>query len=428
MPQQIQKSPLFAKLGKRVIDAHDKGKDIPPPADAGSRLPPGIENGVAQLVRAEIKEFQTGEGLVGESFFQGMAVMVSPDTVPLKDENGNVIGEAPVKNKHTRIGPIPLCDTPKRAVKTFEEHWEKMKNVLWNLGLKPNQYELAKRSGNPEADAMALMARLKACLVALTKAAPYFSVRTWKGEDEKIENRGGKFYVVQRNRVKGGPFSTEAALKEKFGFAGRPAQVNEVWGQTIEWNPNGDVGPGHGVEDAGLPIEEVAAEGDTESTESELTTDAESASGGESFSEFDDIDSLVERAKAKDGEAQDKIKELAIAAGIEESAVDEAKSWNEVKDMIIAAQSGGDGEAGEEGGEASATAEEEWAVGRVCLYSPIDPKTGKPFIDPKTKKARKPVECMITAVDKKSGTASFKSLSDPKKTWSKIRVDQLIRP
>lgn len=421
MPPQTQKSPLFAKLGKRVLDAHDKSKDIPPPADAGARLPPGIENGVAQLTRAEIKEFQSGEGLVGESFFQAAAVMVSPETVPLKDEQGNVIGEAPVKNKHTRIGPIPLCDTPNRAVKTFEEHWKKMQDILWNLGLKPNQYELAKRTGNVEADVQALMARLKACLVALTKKAPYFSVRTWKGDDEKIEQRQGKFFVVQRDKVKAGPFPTEAALKEKHRFAGRPSQVNEVWGTAVDWSPNGADGlaPGHGVEDSSLPTEEVPADG---APVDETPTSEEMAPGGADFSEFDDIDSLIARAKAKDGTAQDRLKELALAVGIEESAVDDADSWEVVKDMIIAAQSSG------EAGEEAPPPAEEWKVNDVCLYSPLDPKTGKPLVDPKTKKPRKPVECMVKKVDKKSEVADLETIDEPKRRWSKVPLDQLNVP
>lgn len=71
------------------------------------------------------------------------------------------------------------------------------------------------------------------------------------------------------------------------------------------------------------------------------------------FDEFQDLDSLIEAAMADDDDAQAKLEEMAVSAGIDEESIANADDWEAVGELIRSAGSG------EEGEESEAEAEEE---------------------------------------------------------------------
>ena len=96
-------------------------------------------------------------------------------------------------------------------------------------------------------------------------------------------------------------------------------------------------------------------------------------------------------------------------------------------ELITAAASG----SGAEGDDSTEPAEETAPppkVKDVYLYQEVDPKTGQPLTDPRTKKARKPVEVEVTAVDARGRTADLKNLVDAKRKYAKVSWDDLLPP
>ena len=148
------------------------------------------------------------------------------------------------------------------------------------------------------------------------------------------------------------------------------------------------------------------------------------------FDETQDLDSLAAKADAKkpDKAAMEQLEQFALQAGIDQDAINAADNWAAVVEMINA----GGAEAVQEEEEAAEeeTAEDETPVepnkGDVYKYQAIDPKTRKPLLDPRTKKAKKPVEVEVVAVNKKAGLVDLKSLDDPKVLYKSVPYDQLL--
>lgn len=160
MPPVTKQSGLFAKYGKKLADTINKHKDDP--VDFGfQRLPPGIDNGVAQLVECMFGIVEEGKQNAGEYYFRAEGVVIEPDV------NNTGI---PVKNKKTSIFRM-VCDTKDKEGNirdTFDD------NVAWVIN------ELKKLGGeeidvsNPEVTAE-----------MLKQAAPYFSFDTSAGRTSK---------------------------------------------------------------------------------------------------------------------------------------------------------------------------------------------------------------------------------------------------
>lgn len=222
---------------------------------------------------------------------------------------------------------------------------------------------------------------LEATAAALKEAAPHFTFRTWKGEMQKV-----------------GP------------YANKEPRVQESWGKAIEWNAEGAAPsgassePSGGVEDDTPPQPEEEEQGEDEP----------------------DVDALVE---AEDGE---KLTELALSLGISKKAVEGAEDWAAVGQLIKDKQSPSEGEKEDSGEDQSSDEPADPEPGEVYKYQLLDAK-GKPVLDPKTKKPRKPVDVEVVKVDTKTGTVTLKDLDTKKaitgtdpKTALKVPFSQLI--
>ncbi len=241
----------------------------------------------------------------------------------------------------------PLFDTPTRTRKTVEDHLGFVYNELRKLGVDTKQI-------GPD--------DLESVAAALKESQPHFKFRTWKG-----------------------------AMQTTGAYAGREPRTQHQWNGQCQWNGDG----------GGDSVDVVDDTGAVEPDITETTT---------TFDEFGDLGSLVEAANAQDEEAATKLKEMALAAGVEEADVDAAGDWQEVADMITAAGAGA-----EETVEPEGPADPE--VGQVFSYKPLDPKTKKPV--------KKSVQVEVISVDDNKKTVGLKNLATPKVIYKGVKWDAL---
>lgn len=316
MPVQKGKSSLLAKYGDKLRKAHEAHKGDETEYSSFGELPPGIENGIAQLVLCEFKPFKTGKQ-TGEYYFMAQGVAISPD-----EHDGRKVA-----GMRTQIGPEPLCDTPGKSRETLDEHLAWIYNEMRKLGANTDDM-------SPE--------DMEAVAAALQEAKPYFRFRTWQGKpteqypNPRVNHQwNGAVDYHQEEGDSGVEDSTPAAKPSSNGTSKPPRKPGSKPAPAPE--------PEYGPPDE---LNEVPEAGEGEQ----------------------DLDALA--AEAVDSEAaQQQLTDLAVANGVSEDQIAAAASWEEVVELIRAAS--------EEAEEAN---EEEWkpAVEQVYRYRPLDAKTKKP--------------------------------------------------
>ena len=345
----VVKSILAQKLGAKAAAAMKKHANDETKLPGGGSLPDGIENGIAQLTECKVDVYKEGQNK-GQPFFYAAGIVVAPE------EHGGV----PIKGLRTSIIE-PLHDTPTRARKTFEDHIDWAMNQLRLLGFDTSSM------GGDGSD-------FEAACAALKEIQPHFRFRTWKGKKETT-----------------GP------------YAGKEPRVNEVWMGQVEFSGDG-TSPTDATVDAtaDASADPVADETVTEDDDS-LQGEADAA--GEDSGP--DLDALVTKAEKKDKTARKELTDLALAAGFDQDAIDSAEDWAAVATMIREGSGGGSGD--------EAPADEPFVpdVGSVYFVTQTDPKTGKPIVDPKTKRPKR-IEVEVTKLDKKGETATVKDLNSGK--------------
>lgn len=258
----------------------------------------------------------------------------------------------------------PLCETPGRSRESEEEHLEWILNELRKLGIETSELD-------PD--------DLETTVEALKEEKPYFRFRTWKGEaTEQFPN----------------------------------PRVNHQWRGVCEFEPEDDDDVQDDTEDKEAPKPEAKPTKPTAKAEKEVAKPKPGAKAKAEKPEPVEEEDIATLGELADGgedeeneEAQRRLTELAETAGIdvEDEAYD---SWTAVANAL--AEAGGDeDESGDDEGE-----DEEWTPekGEVCFYKPP--------------KARKAVECEITAVFAGKETVNLKSLDDGKSfksvPWDKL--------
>lgn len=385
MPVQTGKSGLMAKLGAKLKTAHEEHKGEQTVIGGNMNLPPGIDNGIAQLVECKFIQIQAGKQNAGEWMLYASGVVKSPEKAP----NGET-----VRGRQTKFSEA-LYDTPTRTRKTISDHLGHIYAMFRSFGI--NTDDLTEND-------------LESTAAALKQTKPHFKFRTWQGDSQVSKEVNGKWFVFQGKKQLAGPFATLDALKAKNPYVDKPAQTNEQWGGQVEYTD--DDAAGSGVEDS-TGDAGPSANGDGEDTVAETT-----AESGESFNEFEDLTSLRESAEQDDPAAQKKLKDMATKAGMSKSEFDSA-DWSEVV-AYIERNSGGVGESTEEVSEEPEKFVPE--VGASYHYNPIDPKTKKPILD--AKKKPKLIEVEVTAVDEDKEVASVKDLTT-KTLYKGVRFSSL---
>lgn len=404
MPGVKKNTPLAKKLGAKVTAAHKANKDKPPEA-GNAKLPSGIEGGVAKLTMIKIDEYKTGD-LKGQPYFMAQGVV----RLPVSHKG------VPCRGRHTQIMPIPLCDTPTKAKKTFAEHYADMLNHLKLLGV-----DTAATDGDMTPEEVDEF--LQAAMVELVNPEnpTFFTFRTWQGKKTEIVQRQGKWYAVQGESTRGGPYPNQEAAKKANPYADRDPMVNETWDGRCD-------AP---ADEGEAPMDDSAQAGDdapateTEDAGAAPPDDTETATAAEEPQE--DWDAVVAAAdadpsgKTSAGKAAcKKLIDLGLSLGIDKAAIAGADNWAAVLEMIQAAQApAGDEEApsaDEEAPAEEAPADETPAApvkGSVVKWC-WKTKEGKPMTDPKTKKPLKPSDHEILTVNLKNETVTLKNLTSEK--------------
>jgi hypothetical protein len=379
MPPQQQKSVLASKIGARFGQIWGTVKETENTRTDVSTVPPGINNGIAQLTKLEFGEFDTGDNK-GKPCFKASAVIVEP-----LEHNG-----IKTEGMQIRIWPEPLFDTSKKGEKqgdkqrwSEQEHWKWVKDFLEDLGLDPKPI---KSTDDLEKACQALMKSVK--LPDGKMVAPFFKFRTWQGKKQEIVKQGNKFLVVSGNYKKG-PYDSEEQIKKLFPNIGNEPLVNVDWGKAVEYTPDTDAG------------RHTEWNGPTKNGETQHQTQMQS--GGETQvasdngADFGDIDSLFERAQANDTAAFKQLSEMAVKSGYTQDEVDNA-DWDSFRTMILTPK------------EVEQTTEPEQQEievpekGQTAVYSPPDPKQKGKFL--------KPANCEIVNVDTDKQTVELKNLAN----------------
>jgi hypothetical protein len=413
---------LADKLGK-ALQSHARDETTYGPELAD--LPGGITGGIAQLVDAKIGQYKTGNNQ-GKDFVY-LAGTVHQPTRALKVvrrfENGKVVSSEPesmvVQGLRT-AQTIPLCDTARAngEVVELDFHVERLLNELRKLG------------GEDFTAGLSTQSDLEAALGALKEAGPFFRFSTSESEPTAQ-------YPTSR-----------------------------VW---ENWNGRRGLEDYESDGDAGAGVEETAPARQTDTINREVEK-AQAGEGPEDDIPFDE-DDLQALGKAADEEsnqdAANKLSGRAKLVGISKDAVDSAESWVEVAQMIEEASAADEGhpapsswvgigeraDATDEEGEPTEDAEEaQQELTTAAEGAGLDPdeyetwadlaasldeagggeEQGQESEEPvkgnvigyKPPRARKPINCEITAVFSGTRTVNLKSVDGDKRyksvSWEKL--------
>ena len=334
MPVQSKKSPWANKLNAALAGhANDKTKYAPPRGD----LPPGINGGIAQLVDAKIGTYQQGNNK-GEKFVYLGGVVVEPlkaQVVRQAFVDGKV---AVVSSKEEEVAGLrtgmtmPMCETKNASgeVTDLDTNIERLLNELRKVG------------GEECTAGVSDEASLETLLETLKEAKPYFKFDT-------SASKPSAQYPTER-----------------------------VW---ENWRGSKGL-EDYQAEDATATATQDDSAGET----SEEVPDAQ-----EPAEEGEDLAALAELADNQDTKAMERLKALALEAGIEADAIDNAESWAAVVESMQA-----------EGGGDDAQQEKDWQPVKGEVY---------PYKAPKAKKA---LDCEVTAVFEVKQTVNLTELGSKK--------------
>lgn len=315
-------SGLMAKYGAKLDQAvRDHAGDE---TDYGFlRIPPGINNGIAQLRDCYFAQYKTGQ-YKDEYYCRMIGSVLSPESV-------NVQGQKVPSRGCITSQMFPCCDTKGKDSATGEEiiipQSENIARIL-------NEFRCL---GGEDFTAGATGADLEKLAQELQKAKPYFKFTTSPKKDQKT-----------------GQYDYNLPPWENWQGSKGLENYSPPEGATVAVNDQSSI-PGQQQP----PMVNID------------TTPQQSNNGtGVEYSDNEDLDSLLSRAK-EDGpsaeQARTRLTEMAIAAGHSEDIIKATETWEEVVGLINSPIEGG-----------------EWkgpCVDEVYSYAPLDKskKPGKPI-------------------------------------------------
>lgn len=319
-------------------------------------LPPGIENGIAELRDITMGRFKEGENK-GEWYFMAAGAVLHPKTFTDKEKQIHK-----TEGKRTQIGPEALCDTPKALGerKTYDDHMGFFMNTLKRLGLETKN--LDNKTIGPAMD-------------ALVASKVQFKFRTWQGKpSEEFPN----------------------------------PKVNHDWLEATKYVPGDndqEDGNQDDTKDITIPDEPKPQPVQGSGSGSGSATDGGTSTEDNKFDEFGDLDSLVELA-GKEGDhkvdAQNRLTDMALKEGITQEIIDKTEHWGEVAELIRGMKD--DDSSNQDSGKEAQP--EEWipSKGETVKYHELDKKKGTPKV--------KGIDAEVLAVNTEKKTANVKNLVD----------------
>jgi hypothetical protein len=347
------------------------------PKTSVAKLPPGINNGVAQLKTCGFYEYgpdtekkmwdgQKEVSAKGQLYFQAQGVVVEPKVFRTPD--GTVHN---TEGGQTLVHE-PLFDTKgKNKVQTFEMHLERVRSALAAL-----------LGVDAVINADILEEGPGLCETA-EEELPMFSFSTTLGSQKPQPGTDPMVFHNWHEPVEGVPLpSDEDHQVDETGGGESESEVEEV----VEEKPKPTKPKGNGKS----PAQKAR----------EASEEEEPA-----FSDQDDLDTLVERAENDDVKAQKKLNELAKAAGATKKQIEDTNTWEEVRDLIT-----GESKTDDDESEPDDEQEPLYNVGDSVKYK-----------NPETKKTS---AYEITFVG--DGKVNLELLADRKKKLKGIKVEDLV--
>lgn len=391
MPAQHASASIVQKLGNTLLQAHEAIKGNTTVPQVQMELPAGINNGIAEIRSCKFMQIAEGKNNAGEWQFYTSAIVKMP-----KVHNG-----IPVEGKRT-FTIEPIYATPSRERKTIQDHMDHIYG-LWRLwGVSPQAIAAIDLRKDPQA--------LEKMCAQIEKAGIYIAFRTWAGQKQVLGQGGdGKWYLFNNGEntpIKGkGPYTNEAAAKTANPYAGREPMTNHSWGERIVFMDTAVNGQSHVVDNTAAP---TAAPFDefAPSTTSTPSTDELS----------EDVNVLAEAAEDNNA-ARNRLKQMALDAGITEEAIKVAESWQAVAGMIQASVNGTLA-----GAEGEGIEDEPWKpeAGKVYGYEATVTNLRT------KKKEKKAVQVEVKVVHEEQKTAEAMNISDRKTTYKAIPWDELL--
>ena len=416
MAGQTQQSSIFGQLteslGKstsaHMNDAPDRGNED---------LPPGISNGVARLRKCEFGVYGPDTKTPGKPYFYADAVVVHP--IEITDKDGV---KHKVAGRYTKIRES-LFDEPskKDGRNTLDQHWGWMMNELRILnGDTLPDLKIGVTPGMSVQQENAIIeTNVKAFMANLTRARPYTKFRTYIIPKDKPTERDGKWYLGARR----GPYASFDKLKEANPYMDRDPMTLHEWQGSTAWDvpsPNGAAAPAMGI---GQPAAPTA----TSTPVPQAAPTPEPAPVPFDDGAEESLDDLVARCAA-DTSARPLLLDRLIAVGGTKDEFHNAKSWEEIGDMIrerqvanAATDESGEGEGESEGegeGEGEGEPEKPWAPEKGQTY-PFHP------LGADKKPLKKRVNGTVLTVNNSKQTVGLKG--DDGKKYGEVAWDRLIR-
>lgn len=394
MPANTQVNSTAVKLGQGAVAAALAAAQKTTTVDFQSRLPAGIENGVARMLKAGVQAVKNGPH-AGKPMFHARFSVLRPEY-----HNGQKVGGAQESFMEM------LSDTPERtsekARRTAQQHWDYVFEYLRTWGV-----NTAQAFGHCKTDADVLR-QLDAVCSALVRDKLCVQFRTWAGRKQELEQRGGKYVVLEGDKALD-TFPTEAAARAKYKYIGKEPLVNVVWGGKVA--APAAVPPEANVDDATDDAGDHPAD-DEGGVPPETGDEGEAADEGDDPGELTDeqVDELVATADGEEegddkDEAGRQLAAWAAARGVDEATQAKADDWATVAEW---ARNG-----------VPVSEDEPLKVGDVVRYkAPAGP--GK----------TKTVECEVKKLYKdkaKKDVADLLNTTDGKTTYKAVPADKLER-
>ena len=316
-------SGLAARLGEVGRKAFDEHKSDELVLSGGGDCPPGIDNGVAQLVDIKFGEYETGD-MKGKLYCYFAGIVIAPKTVTVDGDKLPCAG--------LRISNIePICDTPTRTRKTISDHMGWIQNEMRKLGLTTTDLKWE---------------QFEASAAALVQAAPFFAFRSWKSEPtSQFPN----------------------------------PRVNYTFGKEIQ-DYQSDIDPDAGIVESAAELTKTEPKKTATTTAAAKTTTAPAK--GKKASEptadvpfGDDLDMTADKADGGDEDAKIWLTKKARELGYKDEEVENTADWQEVATLIREKEAEGStdadspkidydalGTAADEGDQESANQVTEWAA------------------------------------------------------------------
>lgn len=397
MPGQTAKPTLAGRFGARYAQAAAKGAAAP--VRYGRRdLPGGIKAGIARLMKVEIKEYDQQSN------------MKQLDGSPAKGQLYAVFSAACVEPKEHLVNGVPM---PTEGVQFYETIpvCEKGARYKWleltDLDACVQEVQNLMRAVAGEGfDARDVD---KACAV-LTQAKPYFRFSTRTRPGGKNPTTGKEYPESVEVTWIGG----QGLENYKDPTAGAGAVADGTGAVRAQAN-------GQASKPTAAPVQAAPAEEPDPFDETAADLGADAAL-------VDANPDAAAKPGTPENEANNRLSEAAVAAGLTDEDLGKFGSWREILDHMqsLAVTDGpGNGDEVEDDDDEVEEEEEEakaWAKGDECLYAPPKKGPGGKTVPGKA------VTCVITGLNKSGTKANVKEKAKPDNKYKDVPVDALTRP